>query len=179
MSDRASSYLKKLLLQEHSKIQTLKIVNYVGGAQDRFDALFDIFSNDEYRLILRASWAINYCIEKHPFLIASHYTNILKLLTPSSPNAVKRNITRMLQFVEIPEEWTGSVYDQCFSFVTSVNEPIAVRCFSMQVLNNISLGIPELENELRELLMDIKELESPGIRTRSRKLLKLLDRKSR
>ena len=166
-----------MLIAEHSKAQTLTIVNYVGDNAKRFDQLFRIFTKEAYRLVQRAAWAVSICIEKHPHLLDAYYPKIVELLSdPASPDPVKRNITRMLQFVSIPEEWSGYIYDKCFSFVASAKEPIAVRCFSMQVTYQIALDIPELEAEVRELLIDVKDCEEPGIRSRSRRLLKALDK---
>ena len=163
-----------MLAAEHSSIQTGKIVNFIGGDPNRFEALFAIFTREEHRLIQRASWAISRCVEKDPKLIDKYYPTLVELLVPSTPDAVKRNITRLLQFVNIPEEWSGYIYERCFAFVSSAREPIAVRCFSMQVIFQIALGIPELEEEVRELLTDVKDLDPPGIRSRSRRLLKKL-----
>ncbi len=167
--------LQKLLEQEHSKAQTLKIVNYVGGHQKHFDALFKIFTSGSARLIQRSSWAINYCVQEKPQLLEKHFATVIKLLIPESPVAVKRNCTRMLQFVKIPEKWMGHLFERCYQLVYSAKEPIAVRCFGMQVLSNIAEEIPDLKAEVRELLLDLKDHESAGIRSRVRRLLKNLN----
>lgn len=167
--------LTTLLQTEHSKSQTLKIVNYVGEDQNRFDALFEIFTTAHPRVIQRASWAVNYCVESHPNFLSKHYDAVVKNLDPSVPDAVKRNCTRMLQYTLIPQEWLGHVFDRCFNLAYSSKEPIAVRCFSLQVLHNVSMAIPELKNEVLELLNDLKDHESPGIKSRVRRLSKTLN----
>ena len=169
---------RELLIEEHSKHQVLKIVNNVGDDQARFDKLFAILIADENRIGQRASWAVNYCVQQHPFFLKPYYPSLIKMLENPSHVAIKRNILRMLQFVDIPGKWQGTLYQKCAVFLSSTGESIAVRCFSMQVLYNISVGTSELESELRELLIDAKDLEAPGLRARARNLLRRLNKSS-
>ena len=52
--------LREEILKEHSKAQCTKIVKWVGSNQQRFDELFDLFLNDEYRVVQRAAWPVSY-----------------------------------------------------------------------------------------------------------------------
>ena len=52
--------IRKALLQEHSKPQTMRIVKYIGTNKDHFKELINLFLNEEYRITQRASWAVNY-----------------------------------------------------------------------------------------------------------------------
>ncbi|MDH3651021.1 MAG: hypothetical protein OEQ53_15145 [Saprospiraceae bacterium] len=152
----------------------MKIVNYVGDNPDRFSSLCKVFLYGTYRLSQRASWAVNYCVRSHPDFILDRFDELLEMLDRSHHDAVKRNILRMLQYVDIPTRWQGSFYTRCLHFLGSSKEPIAVRVFSMQLLYNIAKGTPELEEELRQLLRDIPLDASPALHARSRNLLKEL-----
>ena len=46
--------LREALLKEHSKVQTMRIVEYVGDDKERFAQLMDLFLNDVYRVSQRA-----------------------------------------------------------------------------------------------------------------------------
>jgi hypothetical protein len=93
-----------MILAEHSKAQTQAIIEWVGDSQNRFDSLFHLFLNDEYRVVQRAAWPISYCIIKHPELIQKHFRVLVtNLYDAKLPGAVKRNTLRLLQYVEIPE----------------------------------------------------------------------------
>ena len=48
--------LREEILKEHSKTQCNKIVNWIGNSQKRFNELFELFLNDEYRVTQRAAW---------------------------------------------------------------------------------------------------------------------------
>src|SRR5690242_9976609 len=102
--------LRKTILEEHSKSQTNKIVKWIGGDQKRFDELFKIFLNDEYRVVQRAAWPLSYCVMAHPRLIRKHFSRLVKnLQKPGTGDAVKRNSIRLMQQIPIPEKLHGEV----------------------------------------------------------------------
>src|SRR5689334_8063342 len=94
--------LREAILQEHSKKQTLKIVNFVGNNQERFDELVNLFLGDEYRVTQRGAWAASYIAEAHPELMRKHLKKIILNLEKPVHGAVKRNTLRLLQFIELP-----------------------------------------------------------------------------
>jgi hypothetical protein len=96
--------IRKLLDRAHSKFITDKIVAHIGADQKRFNSLITIFLAGPYRITQRAAWPLSYCVKNHPFLIDRHYPSILKMaVKPDAHVAVKRNIVRLLQFVEVPD----------------------------------------------------------------------------
>jgi hypothetical protein len=48
--------LRQQILKEHSKRNTDKIVSYIGNDPERFKILFDLFLNDESRVVQRSAW---------------------------------------------------------------------------------------------------------------------------
>lgn len=110
--------LRETILAEHSKVQTNAIVKWVGNSQERFDALFHLFLRDEYRVVQRAAWPLSYCVVEHPQLIQKHFKELIfNLHTPKLPDAVKRNTLRLLQHIEIPEEFHGQIMSLCFNYI--------------------------------------------------------------
>src|SRR5689334_19715854 len=96
--------LRETILKEHSKANCARIVKWVGNDQKRFDDLFDLFLNDEYRVVQRAAWPVSYCVEDHPAFIKKHFAKLIKNLNKTGVHdAVKRNSIRLLQYVEIPK----------------------------------------------------------------------------
>lgn len=168
--------LKEALLQEHSKEQTMRIVNYINSRQDLFDQLFSLFMDEEYRIVQRASWAVNFCVEHHPNFIHGHYEELIHALKYPKHDAVKRNVLRLIQFVNIPEDYHGQFYDLAFSFASSTKEPVAIRVFSLSLLYDISKNEPVLLSELEELLTDCARSDSAGMQARVRKIRKLISK---
>lgn len=167
--------LRETILAEHSKAQTEKIVKWIGSNQQRFDELFRLFLNDEYRVTQRAGWPLSYCVEKHPQLIQKHFTKLIKnLRKPNLHNAVKRNTIRILQNIPIPEKLHGEVMDLCFAYIIDPKENVAVKAFSLTVLLNLSRRYPDIRNELKIVIEERWPHETTGFHSRARKVLKEL-----
>ena len=142
--------IRQSLLAEHSKPQTMKIVEFIGADEKRFAELMKIFFAGEYRLTQRAAWPLNYCAERHPDLIQPYLPKLLNCLNQDDVHdAVKRNIVRLLQFVEIPKKFHAKTYSLCVELVDNPNEPVAVRVFAMTVAARIAKPEPALMNELQ------------------------------
>lgn len=142
--------IRQALLTEHSKRQTMAIVEYIGEDTNRFAELMKIFFAGEYRLTQRAAWPMNYCAELHPQLIQPYLPKLIDCLKQTDAHdAVKRNIVRLLQYVEIPSKLRGKVYSHCVDLIDDPNEPVAVRVFALTVAARIAKAQPALLNELR------------------------------
>lgn len=165
--------IKTALLKEHSKKQTDAVVKWIGNDQKRFDELFDLFLNDEYRVVQRAGWPMSYCVEKYPELIKKHFTRLLKNLGKKGiHDAVKRNTVRLLQYTPIPEKFHGEVMDICFRYISSPAEPVAVKAFSITVLQNLAKQYPEIINEIKLVIEERWDYETIAFKTRAKNLLK-------
>ena len=128
----------------------MRIVEFIGADKNRFAELMKIFFAGEYRLTQRAAWPLNYCAERHPELIQPYLPKLLNCLSRDDVHdAVKRNIVRLLQFVEIPKKLHAKIYSLCVELVDNPNEAVAVRVFAMTVAARIAKSEPALMNELQ------------------------------
>ena len=170
--------IRAALLEEHSKQQALKIATYVGKDKKRFENLMHLFLHDEYRVGQRAAWVINMISEKNMQLVEPYMGQMVtRMGEPGVPVAVKRNVVRMLQNIELPEELHAPVMNTCFELLADPQETVAVRCFSMTVLDNLSKIYPDIRQELVTIIEDQLEHEpTAGFRSRAKKIL---TRKSR
>ena len=169
--------LKEEILKEHSKAQCTKIVNWVGSSQQRFDELFYLFLNDEYRVVQRAAWPVSYCADEHPVLINKHWKTLMQYLKkPNLHDAVKRNSLRLMQEIDLPEKYHGEIMDMCFTYLESPKESLAVKVFSMSVLGNLAKKYPEIKTELKLIIDDQLPHQSAGFKSRAKKVLKALDK---
>jgi hypothetical protein len=165
--------LRKTILAEHSRANCNKILKWVGHSQKRFDELFNVFLNSEYRINQRAAWPLSYCVIAHPMLISKHFSRLIKnLLKRGIHNAVKRNTVRLLQHVEIPEKFHGTIMDLCFQYIKSPDEPVAVKAFSLSILHSLSKKYPEIKNEIRLIIEERWVHETAAFHSRARKFLK-------
>jgi hypothetical protein len=112
--------LESALRKEHSKTQCDKNVKYIDNRKNRFAELMKLFFGGEYRITQRAAWPMSYCVRHHPVLVKPYFKKLLDQLTMAKAHpAVKRNIVRLLQFVEIPRRYQGRLMNICFGFIES------------------------------------------------------------
>ena len=164
--------LRSEILKEHSKAQAQKIIDWVGHSQERFDALVQLFLGDEYRVTQRAAWPLSYIAIEHPSLAKKHLPVFVKLLSNAKLHkAVRRNVMRLLQFVEIPEELHGELMNHCFDFIADVNEAAAVKAFSLSILEKLSKQYPDIQSEIKTIVQERWDYETPAFHVRARKWL--------
>ena len=169
--------LREEILQAKTKAAANKVCAWIGPSQERYDEVVKLFMADEMRLTQRAAWIVSTAAEPYPYLFEAHLELFIKqLLIPDLVVVKKRNILRILQFTDIPEEWQGYAADICFRFLGNVQEPIAVRAFAMTVVYNIGKKQPDLLPELRLMIEDMMPHGSSGIKARGRKILKEIDK---
>jgi len=165
--------LRETILKEHSKATCMRIVKWVGDDQKRFDELFNLFLKDEYRVVQRAAWPISYCVEAHPEFIKKHFASSLKAAEkPGAHDSVKRNVMRFLQHIDIPKRFHGQVMDLCFRYISSPTEAVAIKAFSITVLQKLVKLYPEIINEIKLVIDERWEYETPAFKARAKKLLK-------
>ncbi len=166
--------IRDTLLEAHSKTQTEKVVAYVGDDPRRFAELMKLMLGPVYRLSQRAAGPVSYCIQRHPDLVTPYWAELVDQLERDDAHiAVRRNVARLLQFVDIPKRHQGRIFDACYKLFANPAQPIAVRCFSMTVAVNIARDQPELIDELRLVVGEHLETSSAGLRSRARRLLGL------
>lgn len=167
--------LRETILKEHSKASCTKIVTWIGKDQKKFDQLFDLFLNDEYRVVQRAAWPLSYIVIDHPPLIQKHFSKLIKNLhKPNIHDSVKRNTLRLLQEISIPQKFHGEVMNTCFNYIISPTEKAAIKAFSLTILQNLSKQYPDIKQELKTVIEDRWDLETPAFRSRGKKILKEL-----
>ena len=142
--------IREALLAEHSKDHTMKIVEYIGRDAAKFEQVMKFFLGPTYRLSQRAAWVVNYCAEHEPQLVRPYFTSlVVHLERDDVHDAVRRNVARMLQFIEVPKRLRGRTFDACYKLVDEPHQPVAVRAFAMTVAAQIAKDAPELRQELR------------------------------
>jgi len=167
--------LKQEILKEHSKRQTDRIIRFIGEDQKKFDELVQLFLHEEYRVVQRVAWPLSYIAIRHPHLISKHLVKIVRYAkNPRLHNAVKRNVVRFLQHIEIPKKLQGDVMDLCFYFLESPGEPVAIKAFSLTVLGNLAKLYPEIIPEIKLLVEHQIHQQSAAFRSRARKVMKEL-----
>jgi hypothetical protein len=166
--------LRDAILEEHSKAQTKKITNWIGEDADRLQSLMHLFMNDTYRVVQRSAWMISDIARKHPEMFRKYLPQLAeKLHDTTAHNAVKRNIFRIFEAVEIPEPLHGPVMQHCFEALENPQEALAVRAFSIGILSKLMQVYPDITNEFKILLEDYMLHDAaPSFKSRANRALK-------
>ena len=164
--------IRQALMTEHSKQQTMAIVEFIGEDPKRFAELMKVFFAGDYRLTQRAAWPMNYCAERHPKLILPYLPKLLDCLEREDMHdAVRRNVVRLLQYIEIPKRLTGKVYSHCIDLLDDADQPAAVRAFAMTVATRIAKSEPDLMKELRLIIHKHLPHSTAAFRARAKQVL--------
>ena len=165
--------LRDEILKEHSLSQCNKIVQWIDDNQERFNILFTLFLNDEYRVTQRAAWPLSKCVEAHPEFIKKQFGKLIKnLQRPNLHDSIKRNTIRLLQYVDIPKKYHGQVMNICFDYVQSPKEAVAIKAFSLTVLDNLAKSYPEIIPEIKLLIEEQLPHQTAAFKSRAKKLLR-------
>jgi hypothetical protein len=147
-------------------------VQWVGKSQQRFDELFVLFLQGEYRITQRASWPVSYCVEAHPAFMKNNFESLLNnLQQPGLHDAIKRNTIRLLQYVDIPEKFQGKVMDICFAYVAAPAEAVAIKAFSLTVLGTLAKIYPEILPEIKLLVQEQLPHQTAAFKSRAKHFL--------
>ena len=164
--------LQEQLAAEHSKSQTMRIVHWIGHDAERLAALMDIFLGSDYRLTQRSAWVVRYVGERSPASLEPWHERMIASMSRNPVHgAVKRNVLKVYERIEIPLRLYDALADLGFSCLADAQEDVAVRCTAMAVLEKICRVVPDLKMELRLLLEEQYENGSAGFKSRARKVL--------
>jgi len=164
--------LEKELLKKQTLTQCNRIVKYIGRNEILFKDLVKLFFKGEYRLTQHAAWPLSYCIRQHPFLAKPYLKKFVDQLTDQQAHpAARRNIVRLFQFIEIPKRFHGRLMNICFQFINTPGEAIAVKAFSLRILEKLSGTYPEILPELKTIINARWAFETAAYRSRAGRIL--------
>lgn len=165
--------LKNQLLTEHSKSNTLKMLQWIGNDEYRIEQLIRLLLSDDSRVVQLASWLVSSLAERHPALMEKYLSEIILRMTDDNQHVgVRRNMIRALQFMPIPQILQGQVLGACFSFLADPKEGNVVQVFSMTVIERMTKEYPELIPEFKSIIeWNLDNEPSPAFRNRAQRIL--------
>lgn len=164
--------IREELLKEHSLANSKRIAKYACAALQNLKELMDCFLSPEYRVAQRAAWAVRHVAKKNPELIQPYLKDLVaQLVRKDVHSAIIRNAVGILQDIEIPEKFHADVMNACFAFVEDPAMPVAIKAFSLTILNNLSKYYPEIKHELKLLIEARMDFETAAFTSRSKKIL--------
>ena len=157
-------------LANDKKVASEIVARCLKNEQD-FQELLTIFFDSNNRMNQYASNPLSKIAEVNSDRFIPLLPKLIANLDNPAHKAIVRNTVRLWQFMEIPEEYEGEIYDRCYQYLTDVKEDIAIRVFSMTVMANIAEKYIELQEEVVQLIRMYYEDGSAGFKSRGRKIL--------
>lgn len=159
--------------KEHSKEQALRIARYAVQSSRHFKELMACYTDPDNRLSQRAAWSVSWAAKHKPAMITPFIGLLVKRLQePNVHPAVIRNAVRILEDIDIPEQFHGDVMNSCFGFIEDPAVPAAIKAFSLTVLFHLSQQYPEIKSELKLIIEERWDTETAAFRSRGKKILK-------
>ena len=144
----------------------------IGQDPERFSMFMQLYQQGSKREVQLMSWPLSEIGIQHPELLGPYHESLLHdLFNEGAHVALRRNIIRLYQFIEIPEHIEGGLYNLCIQFILDPKTSIAVKAFSMTVAFRIAERHPALKDEVRVSIESQLEFASPGVMNRAQKLL--------
>lgn len=156
------------------KEEKLPIQKGILEGQYSFASLLSFLSN--FKTQDKASWILSGVVENRPTIINKNEIGfLLKLLENGVPITVERNIWRVFQFVEMPNNHHEKCLHLAFETLENKDNSIAVQVFAMSTAFELSKTNNDLKHLLKEILLFRIENASKGYQSRARKILKEID----
>lgn len=156
-----------------SKAQVEKYIRWVGKDAKRFNRIMKFFLMGELDLARKSAWIAGHCVERHPALASRWLKSLLaELKKDGIDDALKRNALRILRFSKIPKALQGMTADICFKMISSLDESIAARAFSIDIILKIAKEEPGLKNELELVIHRMLPYGTAAFRSQAKRMLK-------
>lgn len=164
--------IEKQLLADNGRRNIDRIIRWIGRDPGRLAEVMKVFLGRDAILVQRSAWIVGIVGEHHPAMLQPWIGKMLKKMQePGVHDAVRRNVVRALQFMEIPPRQLGTVTTVCFDALASGESPVAVKVFAMTVLARIIDREPELAREFRLVIEQQLPYSTGAFRARARHVL--------
>jgi hypothetical protein len=174
--NQINDYTGKLV--DSSRLLADILVSDIGNDLLKFDEMLRIAFRDEYPVSMRAARVISLVAERNRELIDPYIPIITDMIIKCRVDGVKRSFLKILAETpaQFDEKTIGKITDMAFKWIDDPKQAIAVRYYCIDILLKISSDYPEIGMELSEILKNMIVDTSSGLKSKSRKVLKYLDR---
>jgi hypothetical protein len=167
--------MRDLLAKKASRANSFQVVSLVANNPKHYKELIEIIQENRIPISEKAAWSMNHCFEDRVGFFEDYYPELTQIVADASySDSIKRNIVRIFQFKQIPKKFHASVINSCFDLVLKKETAVALKAFSLQVLENMTIIYPELINELKASINDLLPTATPGLKNRGQHILNRL-----
>jgi 8-oxo-dGTP diphosphatase len=139
----------------------------------------DFSFSDDQKLAFHSSWIVSKACDISPKIIIPHLERIIEAIPSLKSESAIRSFLRILSLTDpaiLNQKHQGVLADTCFRYLNSGLSAIAIKAYSMDILYSLTLIYPELSTELALSVRSITDLDSAGIVSKARSILKKLNK---
>jgi len=170
-----SSKLESLLAGSLHKSDAEQIGVWVGWQADRFAQLIHAWVNGTGRPARKAAYSADIILETKPALIEPHWQELIDYMPRTTLGGEQRPLMRAIARTRIPEEYLGSIVDQCFQWVIDAHIDVAVKVHCTEILGQAGERYPELIPEIKLTLEPAIPINTIGFKVRAKRVLRKLE----
>jgi hypothetical protein len=153
--------MKDLLLSRFNKDEVVLLLN---SDPCKFDETIELALYGENPVAWRAAWVLYHCMHKNDQRLQPHLMAMIGAI-PGKSDGQQRELLRIIEQLDIPEEHEGEVFDLCMTIWEQVGKIPSVRVFAFRIILRIAKKYPELKTEITFMTQQqYTETLSPGIR---------------
>lgn len=162
ISDILSQLKSTYLSRKESKLFALSLLD----DPRKVEKLMSYFFSKDLRICQMASFPLITIADHDINLLTPYLSKMVSHYRQSPHDAYRRNALRSFQFMELPEDLEGDIYELCFEEFCNTKLPTAIRAFALTTMCNICVKYPELLHEVLPTLYDYKNTGTVGFENR-------------
>ncbi len=164
-----------LALRGKDAVDELK--TYFSTQPQHLDILFDLIHSADQKISWRAAWVFEHSIINDSALLNIYSPIIAEQFPTLSSDSIKRHFSKILAFSDVNQYANGAIINTCFDWIILEKTPVAVKVHCLQILYNISLQFPDLQNELLDIIESQWDNSSAGFKSRGKKIMAAIHKK--
>lgn len=112
--------------------------------------LVDLLLSADHRIAQRAAGVLFYLAKSPGETLRPHLKRLVAASeSENAPRVVRRNVLRILQFTDAPENVRGRLFSHCLDVIGDPRQDRAIRAFAMTAALRAAGSSDELKRELR------------------------------
>jgi len=142
----------------------------------------DLAVQSAYPVNMRAARVVEQCVRHNKQLAINDLAFYVGHAEQHETDGIKRAFLKIISYFMddgVGDEQLGRVIDICFKKILSHNEPVAVKAYSIDILEMAIVREPDLEGEFVITLEDQVGKNSHALDLKIKKILKSVDNKAR
>jgi hypothetical protein len=166
------SSLKKQLEKARNIHSVLDIAKACAVIPEEFDKLVSLMEDKDRHISAMAAWSMGHAVQQQPDILARHHHEVfIRIAAHTTLGGIKRNILRAWQWAPPAGELLYEAADIALKLLADPKEDVAVKAFSITLLQNALKEIPELKDESLFVIEKNLPQAKPAFTSRAKKFM--------